>query len=294
VQEIGHPHYAWWYMLPPKVIAWQAPSWNLFAESVAIWLVALLAPVPIWWGARRDLSAAVLVRGALARPLMLLWWPVAFVAAAGRQLLGRRTWRMALRRFAAIPPAAAAEAAAADKAPVFVDATGRRRRRMRTFAYSTALAGTAYLLVFGFTVSNRPVQPYRDNSLKSLFQDFPRQAQTPDDEPDQLDPTDSGDSGANEVASPDPIQSDTPDPTDSVDPSASPGPTGSASPTGTPNPTGSASPTGTPGPTGSTAPATPTDTAGGKTPKPTGTGGGKTPGPTKTGSAAPATTGTGG
>jgi hypothetical protein len=284
VEEIGHPHYARWYMLPPKVIAWQAPSWNMFAQSVAIWLVALLAPVPVWWGARRELSAAALVRGALARPLMVLLWPVAFVVALGRQLVGRRTWRIALRRFAAIPAAAATEAATATKAAVFVDATGRRRLRMWTVAYSIALAGTAYLLVFAFALINRPVQPYVDNSVRSLFQDFPRPTLTPDDEPDQLDPTGNGDSGGdavNEVTSPEPSQSDTPDPTDSVDPSASPDPTGSAQPTGTPNPTGS---TGSP---------TPTGTRGGTTPNPTPTGGGTTSGPTKKG-VAPKAQGTGG
>ncbi len=60
------------------------------------------------------------------------------------------------------PADGAAAARRRPDTPVFVDATGRRRRRVWLIAYGFSVAGILYLAVFGYAVVGTPVRPYAD------------------------------------------------------------------------------------------------------------------------------------
>jgi hypothetical protein len=90
--------------------------------------------------------------------VLALLTPFTLLIAAVRQLTGRRTWA-GVPRGAAVAEAVRALTENTMERPVFVDGTGRRRRRMWTIAYSAAGAGLAYTLVFAYVLVSHPIEP---------------------------------------------------------------------------------------------------------------------------------------
>jgi len=147
----------WWSALVWTALAMDTPSWAALGQAAAVWAGVAVAPVVVWWVARRDLVVGDLVRGALGRPLLLAARAVAFGLALGRWLTGRR---MADPVGAPIAPSRVTGRAGAREKPVFVDTTGRRRRRLWTVAYGTSVVGLAYVVMFGFALAGGHVAPH--------------------------------------------------------------------------------------------------------------------------------------
>jgi hypothetical protein len=153
-----------WLALAWTALGLDTPSWEALLTAAGPWLGAAVVPVVVWWVARRDLTVGRLVRGALTWPLLLLGRPVAFGLALGRTMLGLRTTDPVGE------PAGPVSATnqdfsptnedAVDAKPVFVDATGRRRRRVWTVAYATSTAALAYVVAFGFALAGGEISPH--------------------------------------------------------------------------------------------------------------------------------------
>lgn len=135
-----------WSTLLWTAMAMDTPSWSALLQAAALWAGAAVAPVVVWWVARHDLAVGNLVRGAVGRPLLLLVRPLAFGLALGRSLLRLRTGD-SVGAPIVMSPLAGSDAPRAEA--VFVDATGRRRRRLWTVAYGTSLASMTYVVVAG-------------------------------------------------------------------------------------------------------------------------------------------------
>jgi len=145
-----------WSTLLWTALGMDTPSWLVLLQAAGLWVGAAVAPTVIWWVARRDLAVGRLVRGALSRPLLLVARPVAFGLAVLRSLLRLRT------RDPIGEPTESAWSTGRDtpgRRPVFVDTTGRRRRRLWTVAYGTSVSGLAYVMVFGLALAGGQISP---------------------------------------------------------------------------------------------------------------------------------------
>jgi Glycosyltransferases, probably involved in cell wall biogenesis len=145
-----------WSALLWTAMGMDTPSWLVLLRAAALWVSVAVAPTVVWWIARRDLAVGRLVRGALSRPLLLVARPVAFGLALIRLLLRLRTSdpvgdSTELTR--------STDPATPDRNPVFVDTTGRRRRRLWTVAYGTGVAGLAYVVVLGLALAGGQITP---------------------------------------------------------------------------------------------------------------------------------------
>jgi hypothetical protein len=145
-----------WAELLWTVMAMDTPSWAALVRAAALWVGVAVAPVVAWWIARRDLALGALLRGAVARPLVLLARPVAFGLALVRALF-RRTGDPIGEPVTRTPRS---HRASSGVEPVFVDVTGRRRRRVWTVAYGLSMAGIAYVAAFGIALASQHVFPH--------------------------------------------------------------------------------------------------------------------------------------
>jgi hypothetical protein len=156
---VGTPAYA----LHASV--WVARSWSELVSTAAVWYLALVAPAVIWCVNRRDLAARTLWRGAMTRPLVVALRPVALAWSLGRHLAGRDIWPPAAWE----PRAATATDAGRDANPhIFVDTTGRRRRRLWALAYGAGLAVVLYVAALGFALASQPTDSFADTLTDQL------------------------------------------------------------------------------------------------------------------------------
>jgi len=250
-----------WSALLWTALGMDTPSWLVLLQAAGLWVSAAVAPTVVWWVARRDLGVGRLVRGALSRPLLLVARPVAFGLALLRSLLRLRT------RDPVGEPTESSRSTGPNtpgRRPVFVDTTGRRRRRLWTVAYGSGLAGLAYVMVFGLALAGGQITPPGGVGDRPQI-DYPLPTLTPPAAP-QPTPTDepivagSGGVGGSSGTSSARPTTTSPTPSRSREPSSEPP---SDEPIVTDEPSGPAepspSPSSSPSETESTSPSDPAD-----------------------------------